>query len=267
MSKALLFAALVGAAQAANSTRILIMGDSWGTVSPATKYFQKELKAHDCPLGGFSNIAIGGTTAKQWSAAAKMKEVEIEAAKHDFVWVTLMGNDARAVMPDCAKTGKTAEQCGDLFIEEAMGYMTTIVDGIHKANPEAQIVGFGYDIMFGGLGCTAAAQSIIPQCWKGEKNYTNPVECFNTQIIRIQHDVWDKLAAAKSWVTAIDMLGATQIAGGDKKATIGHPDLEKMGPAKYWPLTNGCFHPGEPAGAEIIMGQFYDQFWSKALSC
>jgi hypothetical protein len=99
MSKALLFAALVGAAQAANSTRILIMGDSWGTVSPATKYFQKDLKAHDCPLGGFSNIAIGGTTAKQWSAAAKMKEVETEAAKHDFVWVTLMGNDARAVMP------------------------------------------------------------------------------------------------------------------------------------------------------------------------
>ena len=40
---------------------------------------------------------------------------------------------------DCAKTGKTAEQCGDLFIEEAMGYMTTIVDGIHKANPEAQV--------------------------------------------------------------------------------------------------------------------------------
>ncbi len=27
-------------------TRILIMGDSWGTVSPATEHFEKELNEH-----------------------------------------------------------------------------------------------------------------------------------------------------------------------------------------------------------------------------
>jgi hypothetical protein len=90
---------LVCAAAAGNNgTRILIMvsglvihsqlghvshapanqGDSWGTVSPATEHFEKELKEHDCPLGGFTNIAIGGTTAKQWSARAKVAEVKAQ---------------------------------------------------------------------------------------------------------------------------------------------------------------------------------------------
>ena len=75
------------------------MGDSWGTVSPATEHFQKELKEHNCPLDGFTNIAVGGTTAKQWSGTLKMLEVKKQAKDHDLVWVTLMGNDALEEMP------------------------------------------------------------------------------------------------------------------------------------------------------------------------
>jgi hypothetical protein len=89
-------------------------------------------------------------------------------------------------------------------ISEALGWMTTILDGIHEANPDAkvlcgyrhlpcslvmlvmiQVVGFGYDTMFGGTGCTAIAKSVIPQCWT-EKNWTSPIECFQTQQIRLQ---------------------------------------------------------------------------------
>jgi hypothetical protein len=58
------------------------------------------LKKHNCPLAGFKNIAIGGTTAKQWSSATKVAEVKRQAKDHDLIWITLMGNDARAVMPD-----------------------------------------------------------------------------------------------------------------------------------------------------------------------
>ena len=37
-------------------------------------------------------------------------------------------------------------------VQSATQWVTTILDGIHEANPSAQVVGFGYDIMFGGLG-------------------------------------------------------------------------------------------------------------------
>ena len=43
------------------------------------------------------------------------------------------------------------------------------------------------------------------------------------------------------------ILGATQVAAGDTKASTGadrHIDMDKMGPAKYWPNYEGCFHPG-----------------------
>jgi hypothetical protein len=79
---------------------------------------------------------------------------------------------------------------------------------------------------FGGLGCTAIAESIIPQCWDN-KTETNHIRCFNTQLIRIQ-DVWETLAKKYPFVTAINLLGTTQVAGGDKKAAIGKPDLDEV---------------------------------------
>jgi len=270
MFKLVLIALVACTAEAAgNGTRILIMGDSWGTVSPATEHFEKELKEHSCPLGGFTNIAIGGTTAKQWAERTKVAEVKKAAKTHDLIWITLMGNDARAIMPPCAKKGKSAPACGDELMVDVLGWMSTILDGIHEANPNAQVVGFGYDIMFGGLGCTDIAKSIIPQCWDA-KNETNHIRCFNTQLIRIQ-DAWETLAAKYPFVTAINLLGTTQVAQGDKKAAIGKPDLDKFGPAKDWPITYECFHPGtaggDHSGAMEIMKQFYDQYWSKALHC
>jgi hypothetical protein len=54
-----------------------------------------------------------------------------------------MGNDALGVCPGCASKGGTAGQCGDELMSKCTGWMTTIVEGIHEANPNAQIVGFG----------------------------------------------------------------------------------------------------------------------------
>ena len=70
--------------------------------------------------------------------------------------------------------------------------------------------------MFGGTGCEAIAKSIIPQCWSNS-SVSNPKLCFNTQLIRLQQ-VWEALAKKYSFVTAINLLGTTQVAGGDKEA-------------------------------------------------
>merc|ERR1711907_289131 len=253
-------------------TRILIMGDSWGTVSPATDHFQAELKEHNCPLDGFTNIAIGGTTAKQWASSGlfgHMNKVKKEAKVHDHIWITLMGNDALAEMPDCASAGKTASECGDVMMKDALQNMGTILDGIHEANPNAKVVGFGYDTMFGGLGCSLITHQLFPQCWKN-KTESNPIRCFNTQLIRMQ-EAWETLAKTRPYVHPVNLLGTTQVAAGDAKAAIGKPNLDKMGPRQYWPDTLGCIHPsttgGDKSGAMIIMEEFYKQYWSKALSC
>jgi hypothetical protein len=267
-----LFAILAGSTQAlhaANETRILIMGDSWGTISPATDEFKRELNEHKCPLQGFTNIAIGGTTAQQWAEPKKMLEVKKQAKDHDLVWVTLMGNDALAVCPDCAKAGKTAEECGDELTVKATGWMTTIIDGIHEANPNAKIVGFGYDIMFGGFGCESITKTVFPQCWSN-KSVANPIRCFNTEFIRLQA-LWDTLASTRPYLSAINILGTTQMGAGDPGVTIGNPNLDKFGPAKDWPLTLECIHPskagGDKSGAMLIMAQFYEQYWGKELGC
>jgi len=271
MSCALLVGSSLAAPVSVNSTqgRILIMGDSWGTISPATEHFQAALKEHNCPLGGFTNIAVGGTTAKQWAGMLKMAEVKKQAKDHDFVWVTLMGNDALEDMPGCASAGKTAVECGDEMMTNALQRMGTILDGIHQANPDAKVVGFGYDTMFGGLGCSFITKSIFPQCWNN-KSEANPTRCFNTELIRMQ-EAWEKLASTRPWVTAINLLGTTQVAGGDSKAAIGKPNLDKMGPRQYWPDYLQCIHPstsgGDKSGAMIIMKEFYNQYWSKALNC
>jgi len=245
------------------------MGDSWGTISPATEHFEKELKEHNCPLDGFTNIAVGGTTAEQWSTKEFFEDkVKTQAVDHDLIWVTLMGNDAFWDMPDCADEGKTASECGDLLINNCHSRMGTILDMIHEKNPNAHVVGFGYDIMFGGVGCEAVAKKLFPQCWKNET--ASAIRCFNTEFTKVQA-VWEKLASERSYVTAINLLGATQVAYGDKDAAVGKPNLDMLGPAKYWPLSYSCIHPsttgGDASGAMVIMKEFYKQFWSTALSC
>merc|ERR1712224_177514 len=163
----------------------------------------------------------------------------------------------------------TAAECGNEPMTNALKRMSTIIDGIHEANPDAQVVGFGYDTMFGGLGCSIIQKEIFPQCWSN-KSEANPIRCFNTELIRIQ-EAWETLDAERPYVTAINLLGTTQVAGGDAKAAIGKPDLDKNGPRQYWPDLLECIHPstsgGDKSGAMVIMKQFYEQYWSKALNC
>ena len=75
-------------------------------------------------------------------------------------------------------------------------------------------------------------KELFPQCYKlgGGRN-----RCFNQEFLRIQ-EVWDTIAANRSWVSNTSILGATQVASGDAKASTDpadrHIDMDKMGPAK-----------------------------------
>merc|ERR1719498_335230 len=77
-------------------------------------------------------------------------------------------------MPSCASAGHTPEECGDQLEKDMLSKMGSILDDLHEVNPKLQIVGFGYDTMFGGLGCEVLSRTIFPQCWK-ESNVTSPI--------------------------------------------------------------------------------------------
>ena len=169
-------------------------------------------------------------------------------------------------LPPCAKSGKTAEECGDVLLANVNKSMGIILDAIHEANPSMRVVGFGYDIMFGGLGCSLLTHEFFPQCYKGHPLGGN--RCFvrfkkghryvvcasyhvhfpliptrkrrraflhtfifpsqNTQFIRLQA-VWEDFAAKRDYVDSINLLGTTQVAGDVPHAAIGKPNLVRRG--------------------------------------
>jgi len=189
-------------------------------------FLSRKLKAHGCP-NDVTNIAIPGTTASQWSEGNYLATLTKAAPKHTHVWITLMGNDALEQMPTCAASGKTSDECGDQLYEDMLTKMGSIIDAIHGANPDAEVVGMGYEMMFGGAGCGLVPATLFPQCWKGEagENDESSIRCFNEQVIRMQA-VWDELAEEREYVTALNILGLTQMKDGDETAQVGKPNME-----------------------------------------
>merc|ERR1712100_134231 len=141
----------------------------------------------------------------------------------------LVGNDALELMPPCAHKGNSAEECADQLMAQAVPETYKIFDAIHEANPKAHVVGFGYDTMFGAKGCGLISHDIFPQCWRAGQPGNS---CFNTQFLRIQ-EAWGWLAGNNSFVGKASILGATQVARGDTKASTDpnnrHIDMDAMG--------------------------------------
>lgn len=254
--------------------KILVAGDSWGTVFATGAVFGEGfmsyiLKKHGCPYTGATNIAQAGSTADLWKSGTRLAQLKEEAKQHDILWLSLMGNDAAYILPKCAKAGKTADECGNEMLNNVMQNMNTILDAVHESNPQMKVVGFGYDIMFGDVGCSAMTHSIFPQCWKDADEVAG-ARCFNMQFTKIQA-IWQILAAQRPYVSTVNLLGTTQAAGGYPGAQIGKPDMDKFGPPQYWPVLEGCIHPGVmpvyTSGAMIIMEAFYERYWSSELGC
>jgi hypothetical protein len=266
-------------AKADGHTRILVAGDSWGTVTAVgsalgLSFFERTLEKHSCNATSVS-IAVPGTETTDWDSGLYLDALKLAAKEAEFIWIVLMGNDALDRMPDCASSGKSAKECGDELYALASKNMGKILDEVHEANPSAQVVGFGYDTMFGGLGCELVTAELFPQCYKAGGGGNR---CFNTEFLKIQA-IWEDVAANRSWVDATSILGATQVKGGDAAASTGEPpdfkgrhiDMDKMGPAKYWPDYEACFHPGvfggEDSGAMVVMEEFHRAYWAKQLGC
>jgi len=264
--------------RAAGVPHIVVAGDSWADVvgeGGSESFLMKRLAAHGCNATS-SNIAIPGTTSGMWATAPFSAGLKVAAKGADYVYLMLGGNDCLDLMPNCAQEKKSAAECGDSLVANATANVNKLLAAIHEANPKTRVVGFGYDTMFGATGCGAITHEILPQCWSSGVPAGSGNRCFNTEFVKIQ-GVFDSLAKTLSFVDEASILGATQVAGGDQKAstdpTNRHIDMDKMGPGKYWPLTGACFHPGFTAcddtggstdcGANVVMEEFHKVYWSK----
>eukprot|EP00492_Amphilonche_elongata_P000988 TRINITY_DN1583_c0_g1_i1.p1 TRINITY_DN1583_c0_g1~~TRINITY_DN1583_c0_g1_i1.p1 ORF type:complete len:142 (-),score=22.03 TRINITY_DN1583_c0_g1_i1:156-545(-) len=119
------------------------------------------------------------------------------------------------------------------------------------------------------MGCRALAKSLFPQCPRTYDTEPEQNRCFNYWAVAVQ-SAWEQLAADRPYLSVLNLLGVTQFAAHYENVTIGHPDLERMGPEKYWPDYELCFHPGvvgKDNAATVIMEEFYSQYWGSELQC
>lgn len=112
--------------------KVMILGDSWAAVvgiGGNESYFQRKLAEHSCLVHSVS-LAIPGSTSSLWVDGRLLDALKVAVATYrpDYVWMTLVGNDALASMPECAKANKTAAQCGDALVGVAVPNIYRVVE-------------------------------------------------------------------------------------------------------------------------------------------
>ena len=117
--------------------KVLVIGDSWAAVVAEggnESYFERKLVEHNCHVQSKS-LAIPGSTSSMWVKPLLLDALKVAVASYrpDYVWMTLVGNDALESMPDCAKTNKSAAECGDELVATAVPNIYKIVDAVHEA--------------------------------------------------------------------------------------------------------------------------------------
>merc|ERR1711881_621127 len=78
--------------------KVLVIGDSWAAVCAVNgnqSFFERKLVEHNCHVHSKS-LAIPGSTSGMWVKPAVLDALKVAVAtfKPDFVWMTLVGNDA-----------------------------------------------------------------------------------------------------------------------------------------------------------------------------
>jgi len=254
-----------------DGAQVIVAGDSWGAFG--AKPFVNMFRKHKSNASVY-NMAAGGTTTEDWSEGPVLDDLLHVASlpRTQRIWMSFGGNDAIEKLPLCAMEtdpatgeGKTIDQCTDELMAKVLVYLDRMLALIKKTNPNARIVGFGYDIM--GLGklpmCPLVAPEIMPQCWNQTVHPEGHIHCFNQQFLKIQ-GVWDMMATTSRGLGIVDtvtLLGTLQAYGNDTQARVGHPDLDKWGPNNLWQLN--CIHPTEDVGFPVIFDEFWDLYWSK----
>lgn len=110
---------------------------------------------------------------------------------------SVCASDALNDMPDCADQGKTAVECGDIMMQNALSRMGTIIDGIHDANPDAKIVGVSDSPLYCRLSISPSSLGTIPCSEVWDVNSSPSKSSLNAG--RIQVNLTQFAASTMNW--------------------------------------------------------------------
>lgn len=234
-----------------HSADIVVFGDSWGTEGASS--FRNMAKSHGLSV---SNHAVAGSTAAQWARPNKVNDLKNWVQQNKdakYVWITIGGNDAA--------NGMQAGTPIDKILADFLSNEGKFLKPLLTAVPDIKIVQFGYDILFWDyFECTLEATSIFGKfCGKhGSKNFT---VCANTLFLKVQATI-ETLSSHYPQLTAPNLLGSLQKAGGISGADIAKPNLNYFSPNEYTGPTKLCLHCTDK-GYDIIFKNLWDIYFSK----
>eukprot|EP01065_Artemidia_motanka_P016209 TRINITY_DN19924_c0_g2_i1.p1 TRINITY_DN19924_c0_g2~~TRINITY_DN19924_c0_g2_i1.p1 ORF type:complete len:285 (+),score=91.58 TRINITY_DN19924_c0_g2_i1:81-857(+) len=253
--------AALAALHAADASSIHIFGDSWGAQAWSAKAFQTMLAKYGRTDVAVTSSAIGGTKACQWSENPAKLADEVTQNNATHVWYTLGGNDMAdgdrlQCLGKCKGTAYDAcvQACDDAKIPSVLACAKTSLDVLFQKHPTVKVLNFFYDI----------------PCLEGQCIPASRSPCCGTNVTCniVGQEYWQRTYSEKlqamypGKVTTIDVLGAVQAYGGDKQASVGHPDVNRGSPCDL--ISIGCVHPGTQ-GWVPVTDAMWDLFWKSTL--
>ncbi len=130
---------------AAQTERVLIVGDSWAELTWAFGSLDKALArvGHGDKIAVGDTTAIGGTTAEQWNSASYQALISQELAAHpsiDVIHLNVGGNDFLGAW----NTGMSVSEEQALY-QQIADDVEGLVQFLHGIDPDLQVVFVGYD--------------------------------------------------------------------------------------------------------------------------
>ena len=238
-------------------SEVVAVGDSWSELGAPVLEQIFEVNGLNWTVG---NYGKGGTTTSDW--AKNPNEVRNDVAKNSkrakFVWMSLGGNDAQDIMPDCTKV-HSIDYCIERVTSIAINNTYSILDSLFDSYPNISVVQFGYDLpnFSENFDCVAKGTLMIDQC-------KDDTYCINSEMIKLQYSYVDYIAQSGRYTaeqyTSVDLLGSLQAWENYPNASVGEPNLNEWSPRDL--MLNNCVHPNTN-GFTILMSHLYDQFFGK----
>jgi len=143
---------------AAQTQRILLIGDSWAAIEWGNRSFQQALQ--NAGLGQFEEngiIAVGGSTADQWANnGTYLANITTQLTNNptiDIVFMQMGGNDFLGASPP-----PVTEMEYEAFNDIVWDNIQIVVDHIRSIRPDAKIIWGNYDYIMDGNGAHFALE-------------------------------------------------------------------------------------------------------------